>query len=1098
MVSTIAPTAFFPANTQTGICSDAQLSINFNQTPRLGTTGRIRIYKADGTLVDTIDLAAATQTRNNGGVNFNYYPVIINGNTASIYPHQTLAYNQNYYITIEAGVFTDSTGTPFGGFSDAATFAFTTKTAAPAAGTNVLTVAANNSGDFCTIQGAVDFVPANNAQRVVISVKNGTYTEIIYVPSSKPMITVRGESRAGAIQQYANNNNLNGAVSGSYRTSFGVDAADFNLETITLHNTTPQGGSQAEAFRTNGGRTTINTVNLLSYQDTLLTQKSAYVANSYIEGDVDFMWGNGATYYVNSELKSLRDGGYYTQIRNSAANYGNVYVNCKLTKGAGVTMGNYLGRIDPDDFPYSQVVFLDTQMDTHIAPVGWLFNNPTNAVTAANYPNIRYWEYNSTALDGVTPIDCSQRHPISRNSCNNPLTQAEVDFYRNPTNVTGFTPQEKLTAFVTLSNLNQVYDGNPKPVTVTTDPAGLAVTVTYNGSTAVPTNVGTYTVVATINDANYQGSATGTLTIAKATPQITLGGLTQTYDGSPKSVTVTTNPAGLNYTVTYNGSTTAPTAIGNYTVVVTINDPNYTGTITANLNIQSTLKAFPTAEGAGEYAVGGRGGDTYHVTNLDDAGAGSLRYGITSATGARTIVFDLSGTIYLNSDLKINKSFITIAGQTAPGDGITVAGHSTVVDQTQHVIVRYMRFRAGDLNCPSFQGDSFWVDKSKDVIVDHVSASWSVDETLSVTESDRVTVQWSFITESLTNSCHIKGIHGYGSLIRYGDGKISYHHDLYAHHLSRNPRVGDDITLDFVNNVVYDWGSEAGYSGPIDEGVTKVNYIGNYFVAGPTTPSSKRTRAFDGFSVNTLIYQTGNLMDSNVNGTRDGVDTGWAMFVGTYTQQNAPLRQQKDMQVESLAPITTDTAQTAYNNVLAQAGSSKARDSVDTRIVSEVQNDTGTQINTQSQVGGYPTLVSQPAPLDTDQDGIPDYVENAHGLNSNDPSDATATASNGYTNLENYLNGLLLGPTAAGVSVSGRVTTANKFGISQAKVTLTDSTGAVSTVRTSSFGYFHFEDIPAGETYIISVSSKRYRFANSSQILNINEDLTNLIFVADE
>ena len=167
-----------------------------------------------------------------------------------------------------------------------------------------------------------------------------------------------------------------------------------------------------------------------------------------------------------------------------------------------------------------------------------------------------------------------------------------------------------------------------------------------------------------------------------------------------------------------------------------------------------------------------------------------------------------------------------------------------------------MRFRPGDVNCPNYQDDGFDVDKSTNVIADHVSASWSVDETLSVTESNNVTIQWSLITESMKNSCHIKGAHGYGSLIRYLNGLVTYHHNLYAHHDSRNPRLGDNIGLDFVNNVIFDWGNEAGYSGDATEGTPRLNYVGNYLIAGPDTPASKRIRAFNGGSLSTLIYQS--------------------------------------------------------------------------------------------------------------------------------------------------------------------------------------------------------------------------------------------------
>jgi hypothetical protein len=1110
VVSAMAVSAFDPAGNASGACVDKILNLTFDQTPKLGTSGQFRVYTGGGTLVDTIDMSASPQTKTIGGTSFRYLPVIINGNTASVYLHTQLAYNQTYYVTMEPGVLTDLANAPFVGFSGVNIFRFTTKSAAPAAGASVLTVNANGTGDFCTIQGAVDFVPAGNAQRVIINVKNGSYTEIVNIPSNKPLITVKGESRAGTVQKYSNNNNLNPST--NTRPSFNVNtgANDFNLENITLQNSTPQNGSQAEAFRSNGLRTTINSVNLLSYQDTLLTQGSAYVTNSYIEGDVDFMWGQGATFFKNTELKMLREGlGYYTQIRNPTANFGNVYVNCRFTHGAGVTNGSYLGRIDPDDFPFSQVVIIDSQMDAHVIPAGWRFDNPTNTVDSVNYPNIRYWEYNSTALDAVTPIDCSQRHPIARNSCNNPLSPAEADFYRNPFNITGFTPTEKLSAAVSLSNLSQVYDGSPKSVTITTDPS-VTVDVTYDGSPTAPTNAGTYAVVATVNDPNYQGSVTGTLTITRAAATVALSGLTQSYDGNPKPVTVATNPANLSYAATYDGSATVPSAVGNYPVAVSVTDPNYQGSASGNLNIKSIVKAFPTAEGAGAYSIGGRGGDTYHVTNLNDSGAGSLRNGITSATGPRTIVFDLSGTIYLNTDLRINKPFLTLAGQTAPGDGITVAGRTTVVDQTQHVIVRFMRFRGGDINCPSMQGDSLWVDKSKDVILDHVSSSWSVDETLSVTESDRITVQWAFITESLNNSCHLNDggtgfeRHGFGSLIRYGSGRISYHHNFYAHHFNRNPRVGDDITLDFVNNVIYDWGTDASYSGEIIEGITKVNYVGNYLVAGPNTPASKRTRAFNGGSTNTWIYQTGNVIDSNVNGLHDGTNTGWAMFVNLYTQQNAPLdfrsgkeRDEKEP-AASLIEINAGTAENAYTQVMLTAGSSRVRDAVDTRLFNEARNETGLMINSQTEVGGYPLLNSLPAPVDTDGDGIPDAWENSNGLNPNDPNDAAQLAPNGYSNLENFVNSNLFAPTAANVSVGGKVLTSNGSGISRVAVTLINAaTGEVRSVQTNSFGFYNFSDVPAGGTYVVTVSSRRYSFANPSQVVNVGEDVGELNFTAD-
>lgn len=1095
VVSAMNATVFSPANHSLGRCTDTTLAITFNQTPQVGNSGHIKIFTLSGSLVEDIDMSNSAPTRVIGGngTPYRYFPIIVTGNTATIYPKTTLALNQTYYVTIEPGAIKDPVGLPFAGFSDNASWRFTTKATLPATGATLLTVAADNTGDLCTVQGAIDQVPVSNTVRRIITVKAGTYTEIVYIPSTKAFITIRGESRDNSIVQYANNNSLNGVPTGNNRTSFGVDAADFALETITLHNTTPSGGSQAEALRLNGLRAIVNSVNLLSFQDTLLTQKSAFITNSYIEGDVDFMWGNGATYFKDTELKALRNAGYYTQIRNVSGVAGNTYVNCRLTKGAGVTSGNYLGRIDPDTFPFSQVLWIDTKMDTHMAPVGWLFNTPDLPETPANYPNIKYCEYNSTALDGVTPIDVSARHPIS---CQ--LSAVDADFWRIPANtLAGWVPDETLTAAVSLTDLNYTYDGSARSATVTTDPAGLTVVVSYNGSATLPVNAGSYPVVATVTSAGYHGSATGTLVISPAAATVTLSNLTQNFDGSPKIATVVTNPLGVTTVVTYNGSITPPSAIGNYAVLATVSDPNYSGSATGNLNIRSTVKAFPEAEGTGAYAIGGRGGDVYHVTNLNDSGTGSLRNGIQSATGPRTIVFDLGGTIYLDSRLDINKPFLTLAGQTAPGDGITVAGFTTVVDSTQHVVIRYMRFRGGDIRCPAMQGDALWVDKSRDVIIDHVSASWSIDESLSVTESDRVTVQWSMITESLNLSCHLEGRHGFGSLIRYGDGKISFHHNLYAHHFNRNPRVGDNITLDFVNNVIYDWGTDASYSGEITEGITKVNYVNNYLVAGPNTPANKRARAFNGGSPNTWIYQSGNLIDSNVNGIHDGTDTGWAMFVNLYTQQGGPLARWPGAAPEALPDINAHSAQEAYNLVLLNAGNAVHRDAVDARIATELVNETGAMINSQTEVGGFPALNSPPAPIDTDGDGMPDQWEMQNGLNLNDPNDGPALAPNGFTNLENYLNRDLFVPTAADATVSGRVTTASGQGIPMARLTLTAPDGQVFTALSNAFGHYEFTRIPSGETCVISVTSRWHTFSNGSQVIEVNGAVSGVDFTAE-
>jgi hypothetical protein len=252
-----------------------------------------------------------------------------------------------------------------------------------------------------------------------------------------------------------------------------------------------------------------------------------------------------------------------------------------------------------------------------------------------------------------------------------------------------------------------------------------------------------------------------------------------------------------------------------------------------------SVLAFPGAEGYGAYAVGGRGGDVYHVTSLLDEGPGSLRYGVDNANGPRTIVFDVAGNINLESDLYITKPYLTIAGQTAPGMGITICRNTVYLYQTHDVVIRYLRFRHGDIHppfVPGFQKDTVTLLNVHDVILDHVSVSWSLDETLSVLgtvnyPSDRVTVQWSMITEGLKNAKKF-GSDSMGSLITCSDGGYSFHHNLYAHHTWRSPLAegspgGPGLQFDFVNNVVYDWEGLAGQSGP-DGYLLRMNYVNNY------------------------------------------------------------------------------------------------------------------------------------------------------------------------------------------------------------------------------------------------------------------------------
>ncbi|ULL16215.1 hypothetical protein DVH26_18250 [Paenibacillus sp. H1-7] len=409
--------------------------------------------------------------------------------------------------------------------------------------------------------------------------------------------------------------------------------------------------------------------------------------------------------------------------------------------------------------------------------------------------------------------------------------------------------------------------------------------------------------------------------------------------------------------------------------------------------VAAAIPAFPGAEGGGMYTTGGRGGSVYEVTNLNDSGPGSLRDAVSQ--GNRTVVFRVSGNIELESPLNITGSNITIAGQTAPGDGISVNNHSTYV-KADNVIIRYMRFRMGD-ETPS-AGDAMTIDKRKNLIIDHCSVTWAIDEVLSPQDTDNLTVQWSIVGEALHMSKHEKGRHGFGGL--WGAGNNTYHHNILVHNSSRNPRFKgrteeDKRNLDYRNNVVYNWNYKTAYGG----GSANVNMINNYNKYGPDTVLDKRDLVLDELGVNGQWYIDGNYIDGSPTVTADN----WAgvfEFTPTNTRLGSPV---------PFAPVTTHTPEQAYELVLAQAGAIlPKRDSVDARIIQDIRNRTGRQINSPTEVGGWPDLKSAPAPADTDHDGMPDEWELARGLDPANPDDRNGDMdSDGYTNLEHYLNGIV-------------------------------------------------------------------------------------------
>lgn len=468
--------------------------------------------------------------------------------------------------------------------------------------------------------------------------------------------------------------------------------------------------------------------------------------------------------------------------------------------------------------------------------------------------------------------------------------------------------------------------------------------------------------------------------------------------------------------------------------------------LAAGAPAQAQQLAFPGVEGAGRFVSGGRGRaatptTVFEVTSLADTNTqGTLRYALSQPAAAapyRTIVFRVCGTIHLTSRMNIPAN-TTIAGQTAPGDGICLADRQVAVGGN-NVIVRFVRFRLGD-RYPQTSGggmvngngdeDAFDGIDHKNIVVDHCTMSWSEDEAFTFygAATDSMTLQWNLISEPLNYSYHFETgdadyeRHGFGGI--WGGRRASFHHNLFAHCTNRTPRwngtrygaaVGSE-NCDFRNNVIYDWGANNVYGG---EG-GNYNIVNNYYKYGPSTSTSARFKTVNPYKQTTApllpyaqIYLAGNYVDGSPGNTADNW-RGATMQGGTL----ADTVQSKVGTPFNVAPLNTQPAAAAYAAVLQGVGCVlPVRDAVDQRIIQEVQNRTGATIDVQ---GGYPhgTLysVSQaawpvlscgPAPADTDHDGMTDAYETANGLNPNNAADRQALAANGYTNLENYLNGLV-------------------------------------------------------------------------------------------
>jgi len=434
------------------------------------------------------------------------------------------------------------------------------------------------------------------------------------------------------------------------------------------------------------------------------------------------------------------------------------------------------------------------------------------------------------------------------------------------------------------------------------------------------------------------------------------------------------------------------------------------------------VPAFPGAEGFGTQTAGGRGGAVLTVTNLNDSGPGSLRAALT-ASGPRTVVFQVSGTIPLKSRIDVVDPYLTVAGQTAPGGGITLrmdpaatpcVDKGTMLVSTHDVVIRYLRLRPGPTPCADDSHDALTIYKAgtENVVIDHVSMSWAVDEVLNTYDgSQNITISNSIIAEGLSSSTHPQGEHSKGGLLGGVDAhNVSLHGNLFVSNKDRNPQISGVSVADVRNNVIYNYGTGSGSGVTLvssSKGEPRVNWVGNYYKPGPSSdPNRPEFGVYTGTTGATWQWYG----EGNMRWTADGLASARVHSSAAASRVQSPF---------AAAPVTTTSAETAYQQVLEHAGAAVPfRDAVDRRLVQSAVDGTGRLIDDPSQVGGYPLLPSAASSPDDDGDGMPNSAEVAHGTNPNVPDSSGDVDGNGYTNIEDWFNGLAAPASSSVASAS--------------------------------------------------------------------------------
>jgi len=809
-----------------------------------------------------------------------------------------------------------------------------------------LTVAKDGSGDYATIQAAVDAVA--EGEEATIHIKAGTYEEMVKIgkrtsPSTK-RISLIGEGMGSTVITAANGKNTigNGKDVRDYAT-LGIFAPHFYAQGITIRNTGGKAAGQALAVHVDGDCATFYRCRIAGYQDTHRTKKEtrSYYKECTIEGATDFIYAGGTCWFERCTLHCVA-AGYITApeditVSTTASDgtklwLGFIFNECEVTKGADVKDNSVaLGRCWGAEQCGS--LFMNCQLGSAIKAAGW------ETMGGNDGSKSYYAEYKSRS--GRALADVSKRISWSHQ-----LTEADY---------------EKVNTWAKVDVLFRSVKTDREPF----DPEAV--------------------IAAKMTTADY-----------------------------------------------------AP--------------------------LEQKLLAFPTARGFGKYVTGGRGCKVVEVTNLDDnpsnPSEGSLRWALTVAGKENaTIVFRVSGVIKLGinaqkkREMRANLKNVTIAGQTAPGEGILIRGGKMNFGGSNNVIIRNLRFRVGDIDEADLAkatdsrfiaGAGFGLENASNIIIDHCCFGWSGEENMTMYDNHFTTVQWCIIHEGLYDAGHQKGSRSYAN--QWGGSPATYHHNLLAHNYNRSSRLNGassttedrNVFMEYMNNVNYNWGKKNSCYGGENEAGTysshECNFVGNYYKPGPSTPSGsyfmEMSAARSGKSLNpnpSRWYLADNVMEGSTSATSDN----WSAIHNNTSYKVA------DMKSESLlypsADVTrldkckfddydryrtpTESAEAAYEHVLEQAGTI-CRDQTERRIVNEVRNKTaqykGTALNkagfidSPDDAEGWPAYAEAAPVTDNDHDGMADDWELAHGLNPANAEDGQQVASaEGYTALEVYLNSLM-------------------------------------------------------------------------------------------